>query len=112
MDIAKKLQKLGIEDIRKLDNESIRIIACNVTDALTKAFPSIYDEYNNILIKLLNCNMYVAKITKHISKVDYIYEDNSIYFDEEMNLSKINEQMLHECIHYLQDNRDIKKKQA
>ena len=109
MDIAKKLQKLGIEDIRKLDNESIRIIACNVTDALTKAFPSIYDEYNNILIKLLNCNMYVAKITKHISKVNYIYEDNSIYFDEEMNLSKINEQMLHECIHYLQDNRDIKK---
>lgn len=109
MDIAKKLQKLGIEDIRKLDNESIRIIAFNVTDALTKAFPIIYDEYNNILIKLLNCNMYVAKITKPISKVDYIYEDNSIYFDEEMNLSKINEQMIHECIHYLQDNRNIKK---
>ena len=109
MDIAKKLQKLGIEDIRKLDNESIRIIACNVTDALTKAFPTIYDEYNNILIKLLNCNMYVAKVTKPISKVNYIYEDNSIYFDEEMNLSKINEQMIHECIHYLQDNRNIKK---
>lgn len=109
MDIAKKLQKLGIEDIKKLDNESIRIIACNVTEALTKAFPSIYDEYNNILIKLLNCNMYVAKVTKHISKVNYIYEDNSIYFDEEMNLSKINEQIIHECIHYLQDNRNIKK---
>ena len=64
MDIAKKLQKLGIEDIRKLDNESIRVIALNVTEALTKAFPIIYDEYNNILIKLLNCNMYVAKVTK------------------------------------------------
>ena len=108
MDLQKKLQKLGIENVTKLDNESIRIIAYNVTEALTKAFPIIYDEYNNILIKMLNCNMYVAKITKPISRVNYIYEDNSIYFDEEMNLNKINEQMIHECIHYLQDNRNIK----
>lgn len=108
MDLQKKLQKLGIENVRKLDNESIRIIAYNVTEALTKAFPIIYDEYNNLLIKLLNCNMYVAKIVKPISRVNYIHEDNSIYFDEEINLNKVNEQMIHECIHYLQDNRNIK----
>lgn len=110
MDIAKKLQKLGIEEIRKLDNESIRIIAYNVTEAITKAFPVIYDEYNNILIKLLNCKMYVANIVKPISKVNYIYENNSIYFDKELNLNKINEVMIHECIHYLQDYRDTKGK--
>lgn len=108
MNLEKKLQMLGIEDVRKLDNESIRIIAYNVTEALTKTFPIIYDEYNNILIKLLNCNMYVSKVTKQISKVNYIYENNSIYFDEEINLSKINEQIIHECIHYLQDYRNIK----
>ena len=110
MDLLKKLQKLGIEDIRRLDNESIRTIAYNVTDVLTKTFPLIYDEYNNILIKLLNCDMYVARVTKQISKVNYIYENNSIYFDDEINLSKANEQIIHECIHYLQDNRSIKGK--
>ena len=65
-------------------------------------------EYNNILIKLLNCNMYVAKVTKPISRVNYIYEDNSIYFDEELNLNKLSDQMIHECIHYLQDYRNMR----
>lgn len=110
MNLQKKLEKLGIEHTIKLDNESIRVIATNVTEALTRTFPIIYDEYNNILIKLLNCNMYVSKVTTSISRVNYIYENNSIYFDEEMNLTKIDEQMIHECIHYLQDNRNSKGK--
>ena len=110
MNLQKKLGKLGIENIRKLDNESIRIVANNVTEAITKSFPEIYDEYNNILIKLLSCNMYVANITRPIAKINYIYENNSIYFDDEINLSKVNEQMIHSCIHYLQDNRNKKGK--
>lgn len=108
MDLQKKLKKLGIEEVRKLDNEAIRIIAINVTETLTKTFPFLYDEYNNMLIKLLNCQMYVAKITKAISKVNYIYEDNSIYFDEQLNLNLLTDQMIHECIHYLQDYRNIR----
>lgn len=108
MNLQKKLANLGIEQVTKLDNESIRIIAGNVTETLTKTFPIIYDEYNNILIKLLNCNMYAAKITKPISRVNYIYEDNSIYFDEELNLNNLSDQMIHECIHYLQDYRNIR----
>ncbi len=110
MDLQKKLANLGIEQVRKLDNETIRMLAYNVTNAITKAFPIIYDEYNNILVKLLNCNMYLAKVTKPISKVNYIYENNSIYFDENINLNKLNEQIIHECVHYLQDFRNIKKK--
>lgn len=108
MNLQKKLANLGIENVRKLDNESIRIIAYNVTEALTKTFPILYDEYNNILVKLLNCNMYVARVIKPISRVNYIYEDNSIYFDEELNLTNLTDQMIHECIHYLQDYRSIK----
>lgn len=110
MDIARKLAKLGIEQVKRLDNETIRLIAYNVTEALTKAFPIMYDEYNNILSRLLSCQMYLAKVTKPISKVNYIYEDNSIYFDEQIKLDKINEQMIHECIHYLQDCRDTNGK--
>ncbi len=108
MNLQRKLEKLGIQNIRKLDDKTVRILAYNVTDTITKTFPVIYEEYNNILIKLLNCDMYVANITKKISKVNYIYENSSIYFDEEVNLSKINEEIIHECIHYLQDFRSQK----
>ena len=110
MNLQKKLQNLGIEQAKKLDDKQIRTIATNVTETITNAFPVIYNEYNNILIKLLNCNMYTAKITKPISKVNYIYENNSIYFDENLDLNKVNEHMIHECIHYLQDRRNTKGK--
>lgn len=108
MDIAKKLEKLGIEYAMPLDKEIVRMIAYNVTEALVNTFPSISDEYNNIFAKLLNCDMYVATVTKPISKVNYIYENNSIYFDDTMNLNILTEQTIHECIHYIQDYRNIK----
>lgn len=108
MDIAKKLEKLGIEYAMPLDKEIVRMIAYNVTEALVNTFPSISDEYNNIFAKLLNCDMYVATVTKPISKVNYIYENNSIYFDDTMNLNVLTEQTIHECIHYLQNHRSIK----
>lgn len=108
MNLQKKLEMLGIEQVRVLNGELIRKIAYQVTEALVKAFPTMNEDYNNILAKLLNCNMYLTKITKPISRVNYIYENNSIYFDENLDLNKINEQMVHECIHYLQDFRNIK----
>ena len=108
MDIARKLEKLGIEYAMPLDKEIVRMLAYNVTEALVNTFPSISDEYNNIFAKLLNCDMYVARVTKQISKVNYIYENNSIYFDDTMNLNILTEQTIHECIHYLQDYRNIK----
>ena len=106
MNLQKKLQNLGIEQIEKLSNEYVRAIAFNVTEALTSAFPVIYNDYNNIFAQLINCNMYTARITKQISSVNYIYENNSIYFDRALDLTTVNEQMIHECIHYIQDSRN------
>lgn len=106
MNLQKKLQNMGIEQIDKIDPEFVRLIAYNVTEALTKAFPAIYNQYNNILAQLINCNMYTARVTKPISKVNYIYENNSIYIDESVDLTTINEQIIHECIHYIQDSRN------
>ncbi len=110
MDIQKRLKELGIEQAEKLDNETIRAVAYNVTETLTKAFPVLYDEYNNILAKLLNCSMYKAEITKKISKVNYIYENKSIYFDKSVNLEKMNEEIIHECIHYIQNSSKTDRK--
>ena len=108
MKIEKRLSKIGITDIEEIDLKQVRIIANNITEILTKTFPVLENEYNNILIQLLNCKMYIAKIDKKLSKVNYIYENNSIYFSKELDLNKVNEQMIHECIHYIQDIRNKK----
>ena len=106
MNLQKKLQNIGIEQTAKIDPEFVRLIAFNVTEALTSAFPIIYNDYNNIFAQLINCNMYTVRITKQISSVNYIYENNSIYIDENIDLTTINEQIIHECIHYIQDSRN------
>ena len=108
----KKLEKLGITTTREFTQREVRYIAEEVTELLVKAFPILEDDYNNLLIRLLNCKMYFANINenKNISNVNYIYENKSIYFDERVNLDNINDKIIHECIHYLQDIRNEKGK--
>ena len=110
MNIEKKLEMLGIVNIKKLNIESIKKIAKNVVEALENASPNMKEEFEKVYLRLENCDMYTASIIKHISKVNYIYENNSIYIDEEINIDTVNEQIMHECIHYLQDRRTIKNK--
>ena len=107
MNLNKKLEKLGIVNVKKLNDESINKVAQNVIKALKQAFPNINmkNEFDDALDRLLNCNMYSANIIKPISKVNYIYENNSIYIDEQENLVEMDQQIIHECIHYLQDRR-------
>ncbi len=112
MNIEKKLEKLGIITVREFTQREVRYIAEEVTELLVKAFPVLEDSYNNLLIRLLNCKMYFANINKgkSLSDVNYIYENNSIYFDEKIDLNNISDKVIHECIHYLQDVRNEKGK--
>ena len=105
MKLDKYLTKLGIIDIEKIDNGTIREISKNVIELLVIQYPFLEDEYNNILAQLLTCNMYSARMTTYISKVNYIYENQSIYIDKSIDLIKPNGLILNECIHYIQDNR-------
>ena len=108
MNLRKKLKKVGITEVEEISSEDIRMIANNVTEIITKTFPYLYSEYNNILVKLLNCKMYKANMVQGISKVNYMYEDGGIYFDKNIDLNKTDVKMIHECIHYLQDFRGKK----
>lgn len=38
----------------------------------------------------------------------YFYKNNSIYFDHQLDLAKLTDVAIHECIHYLQEKRDKK----
>lgn len=112
MNAEKKLEKLGISTIREFTQREVRYIAEEVTELLVKAFPVLEEEYNNLLIRMLNCKMYLANVAENsnISNINYIYDNNSIYFDAKADLTNINDKIVHECIHYLQDIRNEKGK--
>ena len=113
MKIQKKLTKLGIVKIEELKPEMVNYIAHSVTNNITTTFLTLQMQYNEILAKMLNCKMYYAKIPSNIAKVNYIYEDNSMYIDESIDILKLDEQFYHEVIHCLQvarkNNGKIKK---
>lgn len=102
MKTQKKLEKLGIIKKEELDPKQINYLAHFMADSITKKFPVLQLQYNEILAKILNCKMYYAKIPDNISKVNYIYEDDSIYIDESVNILEPNEQFYHEILHFLQ----------
>lgn len=110
MNIEKKLKKIGIEKTIEFTKEQKETVAKKVTDVLINSFPVLQEEYNNILIKLYNCNMWYAKVNSNLSKINYIYQNNSIYFDEGISVNSITDITIHEFIHYLQDFRTTKGK--
>lgn len=107
MNIEKKLSKLGIDVVREFTPREVRYVAEEVIESLVNTFPVLEEIYNELLIRLLNCKMYFANIKNdtNISNVNYVYENNSIYFSNSINFNKIDDVIIHECIHYLQDNR-------
>lgn len=110
MNLEKKLSKLGIRKTEELNYEEVNYIAHYITNLITNTFGILKLQYNEILAKLLNCKMYYAKIDTNISKVNYVYEDNSVYIDECINIYEPQEQLIHELIHYLQVVRKEDKK--
>ena len=112
VNIEKKLEKLGIIPLREFTQREVRYIAEEVTELLVNTFPTLENEYNNLLIRILNCKMYFANvdISKSISNVNYVYENNSIYFAQNAGIEIISDKIIHECIHYLQDIRTEKGK--
>ena len=110
MKIEKKLKILGIKETKEFTKEEKNIVANNVTVSLIMAFPVLKIEQENILNKIQNANMYYAKIDENLPKINYIYENHKIYFDEDIDINKLTDSMIHEIIHYIQDIRKKKDK--
>ena len=105
MKIEKKLKKLGIKETKEFTKEQKNIVANNVTTSLTMSFPILKNEQANILSKIQNANMFYAQINENLPKINYIYENHKIYFDESIEIKNITDSMLHEIIHFMQDVR-------
>ena len=110
MNIQKKLSRLGIEVLDAVDKKDVNYIAHYITNVITQTFPVLQDQYNEILAKILNCKMYYAKVGENIADVNYVYDDDSIYIEQNIDIFEPNEQLFREVIHYLQVRRNNKGK--
>lgn len=102
------LGNTGIEVIGKIEDEKVIDIVNQVSTRLMVAYPEMNLSYLDIYKTLLDTPMYYAKIPDGLSKVNYYYKNSSIYFAEDADLSEIDEYVLHECVHKLQERKDKK----
>lgn len=109
MDIQKELEKIGIIPTRQLNIEERNYISKNIADKLATNVNELANSYNELYMRIFNCNMYYAKIDKKFKGVFYYYKNNTVYIDEEKDISEIDSYMIHENIHYLQNFNKIEK---
>ena len=104
----KHLEKLGIKVTKKIEDKDIIQIVDKVSNALVVVFPNV--NFLDIYKTLLDTKMYYAKIANGLSKVNYYYKNKSMYFSENIDIKNLNEYIVHECIHRIQEKRDRKGK--
>ncbi len=102
MSIQKELKKEGIEIITKLDPLISNDICKNVSRRIIETFPDFDFSQEEIYKSLSEITMYKAKMTEGMAEANYYYKDSSIYFNENIDYSDIEEFAIHECIHHLQ----------
>lgn len=103
MNIEKKLKKLGIIQKNKIKPEERNYISKNIADMMTKNIQELSMGYNELYMRIFNCNMYYAELKEEYNGVFYFYQNNTIYVKESKESININQFLIHEIIHYLQN---------
>jgi len=101
-----RLKKEGIEVIEKLDAMKVNTIANNIASKICLAFPEHNLNKSELFESLARLNMYVAKMPADSSGAKYSYKDNSIFFNETLDIDEMSTLAVHECIHCIQELRD------
>ena len=107
--LKRELKNLGIKPIEELSVQEKTSIAERIAAKLVSLnVPGI--THNEILEKIFDAKMYTAEISNNLGKVNYFYKNKTIYFEKSLNLLELDENILRECIHYLQDKREKQKR--
>lgn len=107
MNITRELEKIGIIVQEKLKIEEKNSIAKVISEKLSINVKELSNSYNELYMRIFNCDMYYAKVTPEFGGVFYFYKNNTIYIDKGTN--NINLYLVHEIIHYLQNFSKITK---
>ena len=108
MNIETELKKEGIEVVSQLGTLEVNRIARNVANRLAKEYCKYGLNEMDLFAKLSRLDMYKAKIPEGMSEANYFYRNTSIYFNENIPDSELEEFAIHECIHHIQEVRDKK----
>lgn len=102
MAINLKLKREGIEIVEKLDTSKVNKIAINVVNKLCATFPEHSFDRSYLFEVISRLSMYTAKMPDDSSGAKYIFNNNSIYFNERLDLVEMSNVAVHECIHCIQ----------
>ncbi len=106
MSTNSRLKKEGIEIVEQLDTLKVNTIAISIASKLCLAFPEHNLNKSELFTSLSRINMYVAKMPEDSSSAKYFYKNNSIYFNEGIDLEEMSKLAMHECIHFIQELKD------
>ena len=110
MYINNYLEKMNIEPISEIGVRERCEFTNNIVATITENLVNYNLDYLKMLNILQNTEMYIAKIPKNLSPVNYLYLDGKMYISEDINLNPNNEFVLHEAIHRIQEYRNKKEK--
>ena len=110
MNIDSILKREGINVVKQLPVLQTNLIANNIALKLCTAFPEHQFNKQLLFSSLARLNMYIAKMPFGSSCAKYVSENNSIYFSEDSSLDHIDDLVIHECIHFLQETKDASGK--
>lgn len=105
MNIDYLLKREGILNIKELDSTKIKTISKDLAIKLCLAFPEHDLDRQALYNSFCTLDMYTATMPKDSSGAKYISGQNAIYFNENIDFTSIPEIAMHECIHFIQENR-------
>lgn len=105
----RELKNVGIKPIEELSVQEKTYIAEKIATKLESLNVSGIT-HSEILEQLFCAKMYTAQMNQNLGKVRYHSKSKTIYFDKDISLLKIDENILRECIHYLQDKTEKREK--
>ena len=110
MQINKYFKELNIVPISEVNIREKCEFANGVAMVMVEKLADYNLDYLKIVDILQHTEMYIAKIPKNLSPVNYSYLDGKMYISEDIKLDVRNEFVLHEVIHRIQEYRNKKEK--
>ena len=92
------------EIVEELPQYKTNKIANEVAIRMVNVFPELKDEYDLLLKKLEQCNIKIVSFENE--NTTHYYLDNTIYFSNKIYTNAINEELILEYLHFLQDGRN------
>ena len=106
MNIDSIIKKEGINVIEQLSTLQVNLVAKNIANKLCKAFPEHGFDPQLLFTNIARMNMYIAEMPNGLVRAKYVAENSSIYFNSDVSLDIIDDLVIHECLHFLQEIKD------